>query len=328
MFDDAGVWRSGLRADQLQVPEGVRLVIGRRLKRLGEEARRVLTTAAVIGRSFSLGLLEELESARPDAALEAIEEAERAQLVAAERTGREIRYRFVHELIRQTLAESLSAPRRQRLHARIADAIERISAANGRSQAAAIAHHLYEAGAAAPPDKTIAYLLQAARLALNGAAHEEALAHIDNALQLAEEAGDSRIGELHAARAIALRSLSRFDEAVECFERAISLFIPAQDIGGVVEASYQLSFIHLWKADPARASAVADRALRLVGPEASPLRQGLLFLQAVSLGTLGDIPGGLAALSEAKRVGGSLPDTGENTRALMWKLVCAGFPRS
>jgi predicted ATPase len=98
----------------------------------------VLTTAAVIDRSFSLGLLEELESARPDAALEAIEEAERAQLVAAERTGREIRYRFVHELIRQTLAESLSAPRRQRLHVRIADAIERISAANGRNQAAAI----------------------------------------------------------------------------------------------------------------------------------------------------------------------------------------------
>jgi hypothetical protein len=51
-----------VRVDTLQVPEGVRLVIGRRLQRLSESARRVLTTAAVIGRTFSLSLLEALET--------------------------------------------------------------------------------------------------------------------------------------------------------------------------------------------------------------------------------------------------------------------------
>jgi predicted ATPase len=64
LFDETGKWRSGLRADQLEVPEGVRLVLGRRLDRLGVDARRVLTTAAVIGRSFSLRLLEALENQR------------------------------------------------------------------------------------------------------------------------------------------------------------------------------------------------------------------------------------------------------------------------
>ena len=39
------------------MPEGVRLVISRRLERLGDEARRVLTAAAVIGRSFPLDIL-------------------------------------------------------------------------------------------------------------------------------------------------------------------------------------------------------------------------------------------------------------------------------
>src|SRR5205807_7544742 len=98
LFDERGVWRPGLRADELQVPEGVRLVIGRRLQRLGDDARRVLTTAAVIGRSFSLRLLEDLESSRPDAALEAVEEAEAAHLLAGD-AGREPCYRFFHALI-------------------------------------------------------------------------------------------------------------------------------------------------------------------------------------------------------------------------------------
>src|SRR5262249_53919092 len=105
LFDEEGGFRSRLRMDQLQVREGVRLVLGRRLERLSEDARRILTTAAVIGRVFPLELLEELEKARPDVALEAIEEAERAHLVETETAGRQIRYRFVHELVRQALSE-------------------------------------------------------------------------------------------------------------------------------------------------------------------------------------------------------------------------------
>lgn len=69
----------------------------------------MLTTAAILGRAFSLALLEALEAGgSDDEVLDAIEEAERAHLVAAEPAGREPRYRFAHELIRQTLAEALS----------------------------------------------------------------------------------------------------------------------------------------------------------------------------------------------------------------------------
>ncbi|MDE3167148.1 MAG: protein kinase, partial [Acidobacteriota bacterium] len=76
LFDGTGAWRTGLRAGELEVPQSVRLVIGRRLEHLGEGARRILTTAAVIGRSFEVRLLEALEPEAPDAALDAVEAGE------------------------------------------------------------------------------------------------------------------------------------------------------------------------------------------------------------------------------------------------------------
>ena len=51
LFDDAGAWRSDLDTGELQVPEGVRLVIGRRLERVSEDTRTALTIASVIGRT-------------------------------------------------------------------------------------------------------------------------------------------------------------------------------------------------------------------------------------------------------------------------------------
>lgn len=310
LFDEEGAWRQRLQADELRVPEGVRLVIGRRLERLGEDARRVLTVAAVIGRSFSLRLLEDLENARADLALEAVEEAEGAHLVAVEQAGRETRYRFVHELIRQTLAEQLSLPRRQRLHARVADAIERIYGVDVESQAPALAHHLYQAGAGADPGKALKYLMLAAKLASAGAAHKEALAHLDNALSLIEGERDPHAAELHLGRAVALRSLAPLSEAVDSYERAIELFIESGDFHTAAEAGFQLAGTHGWNADGARVLNILDRALRLVGPESSPLRHRLLMYRATCLGCFVDIEAGFTALAEAKLVEAALPEGG------------------
>ncbi len=292
LFDETGKWRPGLRADQLQVPEGVRLVLGRRLDRLGADTRRILTTAAVIGRSFSLRLLEALENAHPDAALDAVEEAERAHLVSAEpAAGREMRYRFVHELVRHTLSEALSLPRRQRAHARIADAIEKVYAANLEAQASQLAHHLYQAGAAADPEKTAHYLDIAARKARAGAAHEEALAHIENALSLLEGNESLRVGELTLQRAEVLCNLGRMDDAIASSQMASTILENAGAVAKAAEASLFLADSQSWQMNFSAAMRTVDQALERLGSDEPVVRLKLLSARTGYVLYSGDFTG-------------------------------------
>ncbi|MBI4831921.1 MAG: DUF2791 family P-loop domain-containing protein [Candidatus Lindowbacteria bacterium] len=150
LFDEQGQWRANVTLEELNVPRSVRLLIGRRLKRVGAECGEILTAAAVIGRSFSLKLLEKLAGLDEDRLFSAVETAERGQLIASAGDRGEGRNTFTHDLIRQTLVSGLSLPRRQRLHLRAADAIEQAYADNVDEHAAELAYHLFRWPGIAP----------------------------------------------------------------------------------------------------------------------------------------------------------------------------------
>ena len=71
------------------------------------------------------------------------------------------------------MAQTLSAVRRQWLHLDVANAVESVYAETLDDHANDLAHHLWEAGALADPQKTIRYLSMAAkRVRLQGALTE------------------------------------------------------------------------------------------------------------------------------------------------------------
>ena len=313
LFDESGKWRTDMRVETLDVPEGVRLVIGRRLERLSDRSRKVLTTAAVIGRTFSLSLLESLEGARgessphgearrEDEVLEAVEEGEQAHLVAAQRAGRETRYLFAHELIRQTLADALSMPRRQRLHAKIADAIERVYAASLEKHSSAMAHHLYQAGAASDPDKTTRYLLAASDEARAASAHEDALRFIDQALSLWDEDRGARVAQLHDRRGRVLRSLSRPEDAITALATAVEGWDSTTDADALVSSATELAMTYLWQADLVPANQMLQQVLSRVSHANDIQRFPLLLAKAMLASGTGLSAEGLATLEEAETI--------------------------
>lgn len=141
---------------QIEVPEGVRDVIGRRLSRLSESANRVLAVAAVIGRDFDLDLLSQVSDAGDNALLDALDEASRARLV--DETGPD-RYRFFHAMVKETLYSELPSARRRRLHQMVLEVLEKLRP----HDVVALAFHAVEAGPVGG-DTTIAvgHLLDAA----------------------------------------------------------------------------------------------------------------------------------------------------------------------
>ena len=191
-------------------------MLGRRLDQLDPDHRKLLATAAVIGRTFSFGHLAESSTADEDDLFDALEAAERLHLVEEAPAEHDTRYGFVHEQIRQTLLGELSLARRQRVHLRVADAIES-STRDGAT--VELAHHLHEAGSAAPRERTFSALLDAADANLSALAFESALRHLENAEPLAD---DERRLTLRSMQARALRGAGRVDDALAVLDGALS----------------------------------------------------------------------------------------------------------
>jgi DNA-binding SARP family transcriptional activator/tetratricopeptide (TPR) repeat protein len=190
-------WIPTIPVDRLAIPDVVRDVVERRLARLPGPAQHALTVAAVVGREFAVTALEQLlpDSGGSDEFLTALEQALRARLIQ-EAHGQVGRLSFVHDLVRQTLYESLSTTRRARLHRRVGETLATLPRAE--AQPAAIARHLVAGVAAGGRDEAILWCERAGTKATQQYAFEEAVTQFERALELVE-------GDANPDRAVSAR---------------------------------------------------------------------------------------------------------------------------
>ncbi len=109
--DTSGALSEEITLEEAGVPDGVREVTARRLRRLTEPTRAVLLVASVIGREFDYDVLQAVVSQSGDELVEALEEGVEARVLRE--VGHVGRYGFTHALVRATLYDSdLPAPPR------------------------------------------------------------------------------------------------------------------------------------------------------------------------------------------------------------------------
>ena len=199
-LDEEGV-RSAL-------PVGVREVLQQRLDRLPRQTRSLLAVASVLGRRADTEVLEQVAGLDPAALLDACEPALAVGMLT-EDPGDPGAFRLSHDLVRQTLYESLSLARRYRLHATAAAVLEHAQRPGGTSE---LVRHLTLAGPAVDGHKVVAYLLQNAAEAEAAHALDQAATGLRRALDLAEQLSDDqgrRQADAARARLGVLTSMNR-----------------------------------------------------------------------------------------------------------------------
>ncbi|HEU4742359.1 MAG TPA: BTAD domain-containing putative transcriptional regulator [Meiothermus sp.] len=156
---------------ELPLPASVREAVTRRLQGLGAASRRLLEAASLAGDGFGLEELEGATALSEWESLGALEQALAANLLQQQGSA----YAFSHDLVRRSIREGMGAQRRQLLHRKLAQSLERQSGNPAR-----IAEHWEEGG---KPQAAIPWRIRAAEAAVRVYAHAEALEQYARALQ-------------------------------------------------------------------------------------------------------------------------------------------------
>src|ERR1700722_1694374 len=202
-----------------RLPQSVRVAVGERLRPFDDAERRILTQAAVIGRSFALEMLSQTLDTEPWLVLRTLRRARDFQLVEELDADR---FRFRHALTRDAIYASFLGAELRPRHRSIALILEKIPAESLALEA--LAYHWWGAGEEA---KAAHYNELAGDAAARVHAHEDAIAFYERALQQPPADPIAR-GTIVQKIADCRVSVSVGEEAVATYNAAAAIFRDAR----------------------------------------------------------------------------------------------------
>jgi len=248
----------------MHLPRSVRAAVQQRMSLLTEQAREVVTLAAVSGRRFDFALLLHLTKTQEAVLLQALKELIAAQLVVEESAEQ---FAFRHALTRQAIYTQLLARERLALHRVIAEAMEQLYASTLQAHLVDLASHCYEAGEWA---KALAYGWQAGEKALRMYAPQAATEQLTRALSAARLGALAPPAMVYLLRGQAYETLGDFERARLDYETALVRAQEADEQRVAWQALIDLGL--LWaERDYVRSGAYCQQALALARQLGDPL---------------------------------------------------------
>jgi predicted ATPase len=172
-----------------------------------------------------------LEGSDEDQLIDLIDEAIRAHVITPVPAAGE-RFTFAHALIRETLYDELTGPRRACFHRRVGEALEKLTEGSPKPPVADLAHHFLQAAPAGRPEKAIHYAIMAGDAAVAALVFEEAIRFYDMAMRTLEsqprEETSAQKATVYTRRALAFRALGQWGPQKQEVERALECIDPQQ----------------------------------------------------------------------------------------------------
>jgi class 3 adenylate cyclase/predicted ATPase/ABC-type transport system involved in cytochrome c biogenesis ATPase subunit len=265
LVEDAEGYRLDGPLPPLAIPATLHDSLMARLDRLAA-VKEIGQIGAAIGREFSYALLRALVERDETALKDALAQLEDAELVFRRGDLPEAIYSFKHALVQDAAYENLLKSRRQVLHQRIAQTLRDRFPSMAEIQPEVVAHHFTQAGLNEP---AIEWWVKAGDRALERSANNEAIAHLEHAISLAEGLADAP-----AQRLMRLRLQTTYGhallhgrghsqpETIAAFARARELAAGIEDIAARFSAYYGMWLVSFVRADLAPMREVAVACLR------------------------------------------------------------------
>lgn len=203
----------------IAIPKTLQGVLTARIDRLPDVAKRLLLTASILGREFSVRLLAQLWPGPED--LEApLQELQRREILQQRPGDEEGAYGFKHVLLQEAGYGNLLQPHRQALHALAGQALEALYADRLEEVYDQLVYHYAQTDVTT---KAVDYLAHMAARAMQEHAYAESTALLQKALEHVERlptaAGDRRYIELILCQVDALYYQGHVQESLDLLLR-------------------------------------------------------------------------------------------------------------
>ncbi len=220
---DDGGWVPAEKLGGVQIPDSLQGLLLARIDRLSEDAKNTLRVASVIGRQFSVRVLEQVlgGSNRRGELLGILSALESANLVRLSQSELDLECCFRHGLVQEAAYASLLKSDRQRLHLAVGEALERTypDRLGTCELAAKLSEHFSEGG---DTQRALRYYAMAGDAALACYANSEAESYYQAGLALGP--APSERAALLAGLGDARYWQGRFEDAIQAWKESISLY--------------------------------------------------------------------------------------------------------
>jgi len=263
LVGERGTYRLDTPLLSVQMPATVQAVLAARMDRLPPEERRLLQTAAVIGKDVPCVLLQAIAELTEEQLWQGLAHLQAAEFLYEIRMFPDIEYTFKHALTHEVAYGSLLHERRRGLHASIVEALERLYPERLTQHVERLAHHAIRAEIW---DKAVCYLQQAAARAMAQSAHREAVAYVEQALDTLEQLPESHTKleqafDLRLELRNALWPLGEFTRILEILREADALAEKLDDPPRLGRVAVYLCSSFYGAAQHEAAVATGERAL-------------------------------------------------------------------
>jgi predicted ATPase/class 3 adenylate cyclase len=180
--------RASLALADLHLPPTVQGILASRIDRLPQPDKELLQTLSVLGKEFSLSLIQQVVGQSENTLRPLLSHLQGAEFIYEQPAFPEVEYTFKHALTQEVAYGSLLLERRKVLHERAAQAIEALFHSQLEDHYGDLARHYSRSG---NTQKAVDYLNLAGQQAVQRSANTEAISHLNTALAFLQTLPDT-----------------------------------------------------------------------------------------------------------------------------------------